>query len=167
MHANTPDFEDGDIESTPTQVEDSDKLSIRLVEAVRESGRCGLVDDAHHLQALHEQARTAKHATQSERKRERERESIKANQTGPYADKKEDLRVPLVTSILEGGIMVYDTKEKPVRHLFLSTGRVRRQMYRRTPAVRHVPSRKQPSVDTRIDFLVQNPPDSKADPTQA
>ena len=46
-----PDLEDGDVEGAAAEVVDGDGLVLLLVQAVRQRGRGGLVDDAHHLQA--------------------------------------------------------------------------------------------------------------------
>ena len=46
-----PEVEDGDVEGAAAEVEHEDRLVVLLVEAVRERGRRGLVDDAHDLEA--------------------------------------------------------------------------------------------------------------------
>ncbi len=45
------DLEQGDVERAATEVEDQDGLVLALVEAVRERGRGGLVDDAGDVEA--------------------------------------------------------------------------------------------------------------------
>ena len=44
------DLKNGDIEGSASEVEDGDLFVLLLVEAVGESGGCGLVDETHHLE---------------------------------------------------------------------------------------------------------------------